>query len=145
MFVITHGQSEVDAVENSELFERLESKLVELVSFGIQGLLYLQRSKAERAVLFHLQSGGKRTRGRLALQPGISLGWLAHDAICLAAATELLHNASLVHDDVQDGDRSRHGQPSVWVKLDAPPAICAGDLLQLFHTLRVFFVTRSGI
>jgi geranylgeranyl pyrophosphate synthase len=47
----------------------------------------------------------------------------------LAAACELLHNASLVHDDIHDRDTHRRGKPSVWHKFGDEVAICAGDLL----------------
>jgi geranylgeranyl diphosphate synthase type I len=45
------------------------------------------------------------------------------------AACEMLHNASLVHDDVQDGDRLRRGQPTVWKKFGFAQAINLGDAM----------------
>lgn len=77
----------------------------------------------------HLDSGGRRFRARLAertalafgVEPGAARGW--------AAAVELVHNASLVHDDVQDGDRVRRGQPSVYARHGVAQAINVGDLL----------------
>lgn len=83
----------------------------------------------------HLTGGGKRIRARLALashealtgRPDAALGW--------AAACELLHNASLVHDDLQDGDRTRRGAPTLWARHGAAQAINAGDLLLMLPTL----------
>ena len=46
-----------------------------------------------------------------------------------AAAVELLHNATLIHDDIQDGDQVRRGQPTTWVRHGQAQAINAGDLL----------------
>ncbi|MGC8857421.1 MAG: polyprenyl synthetase family protein, partial [Anaerolineae bacterium] len=50
-------------------------------------------------------------------------------ALPAAAAIELLHNFSLVHDDVQDHSDKRRGRPTVWKKWGAPMAINAGDAL----------------
>jgi len=81
------------------------------------------------AVRYQLAEGGQRIRSRLALQAGIALGLEAADAARLAATAELLHNASLVHDDVQDQEQMRRGRPAVWVAFGKDMAICVGDLL----------------
>lgn len=77
----------------------------------------------------HLASGGKRIRARLALAACRALGVDSEDALVWAAACELLHNATLVHDDLQDGDRVRRGNPTTWAQYGAAQAINAGDLL----------------
>lgn len=82
-----------------------------------------------RMVHEHLDAGGKRIRARLALASCHALGGYAEDAIDWAAAVELLHNASLVHDDIQDGDRTRRGRPALWARYGAAQAINTGDLL----------------
>ena len=82
-----------------------------------------------RMVHEHLGAGGKRLRARLALAACPALGGYAEDAIDWAAAVELLHNASLIHDDIQDGDRTRRGQPALWARYGAAQAINTGDLL----------------
>ena len=76
----------------------------------------------------HLETGGKRLRARLALAATEALGHQRADAISWAAACELLHNATLIHDDVQDGDRVRRGEPTVWVRHGIPQAINAGEI-----------------
>jgi geranylgeranyl pyrophosphate synthase len=86
-------------------------------------------SGAALAAAYHLGSGGHRVRGRLALSAGLALGLSKLDALCIAAAAELLHNASLVHDDLQDRDAQRHGQAAVWTKFGANVAVCTGDLM----------------
>ncbi len=53
--------------------------------------------------------------------------WL--HAVSLAAAIELVHNFSLVHDDIQDNSELRRGRKTAWVKWGAPMAINAGDAL----------------
>lgn len=81
------------------------------------------------AVEHHLLSGGGRVRARLALEASAVLARPETEAIALATACELLHNASLIHDDLQDRDAERRGQPAVWAKFGPEIAICAGDLM----------------
>jgi len=50
-------------------------------------------------------------------------------ALPAAAAVELVHNFSLVHDDIQDNSDRRRGRPTAWVKWGAPMAINVGDAL----------------
>ncbi len=77
----------------------------------------------------HLETGGRRMRARLALGAAATLGLQPEAAAPWAAAVELLHNATLVHDDLQDGDRLRRGRPTVWAQHGAAQAINAGDLM----------------
>jgi geranylgeranyl pyrophosphate synthase len=81
------------------------------------------------AARYHLDAGGQRIRLRLAFDAGLALGMTTDDAICIASAVELLHNASLVHDDLQDRDDVRRGQPSLWSAFGDDIAICSGDLM----------------
>lgn len=83
----------------------------------------------------HLGSGGRRMRARLALAAADALGVEPGGAVGWAAACELLHNATLVHDDLQDGDRMRRGRPSLWATYGAAQAINAGDLLLILPNL----------
>ena len=50
-------------------------------------------------------------------------------SVNLAACVEMLHNASLIHDDIQDKDMRRRGKAAVWVKYGKDVAICVGDAL----------------
>lgn len=85
----------------------------------------------------HLESGGKRIRARLALAAAETLGVARGRVVGWAAACELLHNATLIHDDVQDGDRVRRGHPTTWVRHGVPQAINAGDLMLMLPFLAV--------
>jgi len=82
-----------------------------------------------RAACYHLEAGGQRVRARLALHACEALGVPADQAVNLAACVELLHNASLVHDDLQDREQSRRGHPTVCTAYGPDVALCAGDLL----------------
>jgi len=83
----------------------------------------------------HLSTGGKRLRARLALAAVDALGGDAAGALGWAAACEMLHNATLIHDDIQDGDRVRRGQPSAWARHGLAQALNAGDLMFLLPIL----------
>jgi geranylgeranyl diphosphate synthase, type I len=85
----------------------------------------------------HLGSGGKRLRARLALAATVALGGLPSHAVVWAAAVELLHNATLVHDDIQDGDRYRRGHPTLWTTHGTAQAINAGDLMLMLPYVAV--------
>ena len=87
--------------------------------------------------LDHLASGGKRLRAKLALAAAEALGATRATAAGWAAACELLHNATLVHDDLQDGDRVRRGRPTTWVTFGSANAINAGDLMLMLPTLAI--------
>jgi len=87
------------------------------------------RGAARSAASYHLKAGGRRVRARLAISAGLALGLSDADAIFIASCAELLHNASLVHDDIQDRDVTRRGQVAVWSKYGSNVAICTGDLL----------------
>jgi geranylgeranyl pyrophosphate synthase len=81
------------------------------------------------AAAYHLDSGGKRLRAHLALEAGWQLGLIGRSRVAVAATCELVHNASLVHDDLQDGDRYRRGGEAVWSRFGEGAAICLGDHL----------------
>lgn len=81
-----------------------------------------------RLVWEHIVTGGKRLRAKLAVQTVCAHGVPADRGIAWGAACELLHNASLIHDDIEDGDRFRRGKPALWARYGAAQAINAGDL-----------------
>ena len=70
---------------------------------------------------------GKKIRPLLTVLSGLAVGGKIDDLCPPAAAIELLHNFSLVHDDIMDNDDTRRGQPTVHVKWDLGTAILAGD------------------
>jgi geranylgeranyl diphosphate synthase type I len=72
---------------------------------------------------------GKRLRPRLLLAVAEAEGARTEDALDAAAAIETLHNYSLVHDDIEDGDELRHGRSTLWAVYGIPQALNAGDAL----------------
>ncbi|GGB22893.1 hypothetical protein GCM10011492_10920 [Flexivirga endophytica] len=74
--------------------------------------------------------GGKKLRPMLALLAAQAVGADPAQAVSGATALELLHNFSLVHDDIMDRDRTRRHRETVWSVWDDATAILAGDALQ---------------
>ena len=91
----------------------------------------------------YIKTGGKRLRPFMTIKACEMLGGTLARAMPAAGAVELLHNFSLVHDDIMDNDERRHGAPSVHRFFGLPLAIIAGDLLfsKAFELLAVH--TRS--
>jgi geranylgeranyl diphosphate synthase type I len=83
------------------------------------------------------QATGKRIRPIFLLLCAEAAGGDWRQALPAAAAVELLHNFSLIHDDIQDDSPIRHGRPTVWKIWGVPNAINAGDILfsLSFHAL----------
>jgi geranylgeranyl pyrophosphate synthase len=83
-----------------------------------------------RAALEHLlAAGGKRVRPTLGLLVGNMLGAPLEKLITLGAAVELLHTATLVHDDLIDGALLRRGLPTLNARWSPPATVLTGDFL----------------
>ena len=74
-----------------------------------------------------LQQGGKQFRPVLALLAAGACGGINDDSVRFAAAAELIHNSTLLHDDVVDGATVRRGRPTVMSILNGPAAVLMGD------------------
>ena len=72
-------------------------------------------------------NSGKMIRPMLALLCGGACGQVNEDTFRFAAAAELMHNATLMHDDVVDGAAERRGMPAVAALLNGPAAVLLGD------------------
>ena len=75
-----------------------------------------------------LGRGGKKLRPRLCKAVFDRCGGVG-DIAPVCEAVECFHKASLIHDDIQDGDETRYGRPTVWKEHGVPMAIAAGDWL----------------
>ncbi|MBL8063267.1 MAG: polyprenyl synthetase family protein [Anaerolineales bacterium] len=83
-----------------------------------------------RAALEHLlAAGGKRVRPTLGLLVGNMLGAPLEKLVTLGAAVELLHTATLVHDDLIDGALLRRGMPTLNARWSPPATVLTGDFL----------------
>jgi geranylgeranyl diphosphate synthase type I len=82
-----------------------------------------------RRMLSYPLEGGKRLRPALCLLACQGVGGDSYQALPAAAAIELVHNFSLVHDDIQDASPLRRHRPTVWKRWGVAQAINAGDAL----------------
>lgn len=82
-----------------------------------------------REAASHGVEGGKRVRPLVTLAMCGAVGGDEADALSVAAAIELLHTSSLIHDDIMDNADMRRGNPTVHAKFGVPTAILTGDTL----------------
>lgn len=90
-------------------------------------------------------SRGKRVRPLLTLLSCESAGGDWRKALPAASAVELIHNFSLVHDDIEDGSESRRGRPTVWKKWGVPQALNAGDAIFTLARLSTHRLLASNV
>jgi geranylgeranyl diphosphate synthase type I len=89
-------------------------------------------------------SGGKRMRPLLGLLAYASIAGEHQRALPGAAAVELGHNFSLVHDDIEDGDVERRHRPTLWTIHGVPQAINTGDALFSLSRIALHRLTDLG-
>ncbi len=89
-------------------------------------------------------SGGKRMRPLLGLLAYSSIAGDHRRALPGAAAVELGHNFSLVHDDIEDGDTERRHRPTLWTRHGIPQAINTGDALFSLSRIALHRLTDLG-
>ncbi|MDP9228188.1 MAG: polyprenyl synthetase family protein, partial [Actinomycetota bacterium] len=99
----------------------------------------------EEAMRYSLLAGGKRIRPVLALATARSIGIEPGTVLPAAAAIELIHTYSLIHDDLpaMDDDELRRGMPTSHVKFGENVAILAGDGL-FAEAMRLFCEQQAG-
>ncbi|HXF64774.1 MAG TPA: polyprenyl synthetase family protein [Caldilineaceae bacterium] len=88
---------------------------------------------------------GKRVRPILCLLACAEVGGDPTQALPAAAAIELLHNFSLIHDDIEDGDELRRHRPTVWKLWGVPQAINVGDGMFALAYAALQRLTRRGV
>jgi geranylgeranyl diphosphate synthase type I len=134
----------VQTVNISELVSDTEQEILRLVSdrdVPTAGLYAMCR--------YHLGldgsgSSGKRMRPLLGLLSYASIAGDHRAALPGAAAVELGHNFSLVHDDIEDGDTERRHRPTLWALHGVAQAINAGDLLFTLSRMALHRLTDLG-
>jgi geranylgeranyl diphosphate synthase type I len=94
-----------------------------------------------RGAMMHLiDGGGKRLRAVLPSLVGEAAGGHSGGHYDLGAAIEIIHNFTLIHDDIMDDDDIRRGRPAVHIAYDMPTAINAGDAM---HVLAFEMLSES--
>lgn len=144
MSLITLSQMYLPSIE-----EEMQHALAPIQGEGLQELYAM--------LAYHLgwegdgagpEARGKRIRPLMVLLTTTAAGADWQRALPAAAAVELIHNFSLIHDDIEDNSPTRHGRPTVWKKWGIAQAINAGDaLFTLAHLaiLRLEETTSPGV
>lgn len=96
---------------------------------GHYGMLRYHMGWVDQAMQPAVVNSGKRIRPVACLLACEAVGGAVDDALPAAAAVELLHNFSLIHDDVEDDSPTRRHRPTVWALWGVPQAINAGDAM----------------
>ena len=89
-------------------------------------------------IIYSMSGGGKRIRPTLLLLACEAYGGNVQDALPAAAAVEMFHNFTLLHDDIMDNAEIRRGKPSVYAKWGENVAILSGDAMMIYsyHLLK---------
>ncbi len=121
---------------NAEASAPVVARYPEELRLAVERYLETLRFSAEpatdglhEAMRYSLLAGGKRIRPVLALATAQAIGWEPDRVMPLAAALELIHTYSLIHDDLpaMDDDDLRRGRPTCHVRYGEDVAILAGD------------------
>jgi geranylgeranyl diphosphate synthase, type II len=123
-------------------------ELQERVDAYLEGLRFTTEPATERleeAMRYSLLAGGKRIRPVLALATAEALGRDPGEVLPLAAAIEMIHTYSLIHDDLpaMDDDELRRGKATCHVAFGEDVAILAGDGL-FAEALRIALIEQPG-
>jgi geranylgeranyl diphosphate synthase type I len=114
--------SEMKKTKTIEKNARIVNKYLNSKLKGTPKILY----DAASHLIIH---GGKRLRPHMVIKSCQILGGNISIAMPAASAVEMIHNFTLVHDDIMDNDEMRHGVPTVHKKFGMSIAILAGDVL----------------
>lgn len=88
---------------------------------------------------------GKRLRPLIAILVSEACGAPGTHALPVGVALELLHNFTLVHDDIEDGDATRHHRPTLWALWGEAQAINAGDGMHVLAHLALLGAIDAGV
>ncbi len=95
----------------------------------LHGMLHYHMGWVDEDLQPLTSNGGKRIRPLVVLLTCAAAGGRWEDALPAAAAVEILHNFSLIHDDIEDASPTRRGRPTLWKLWGEPQAINAGDAM----------------
>lgn len=134
--VFERYRSEIDSELRAVLAER-QSPLYDMMRYHL-GWIDAQGHPLPGSV-------GKALRPALCLLACEVVGGEYHRALPAAAAVELVHNFSLIHDDIQDDDRERRHRPTVWSIWGKPQAINVGTAMRILASLALSRLGESGV
>lgn len=118
----TFPQNIVTDLHSNNFLDGVHEQILHFISMNAQGPL-------ETMSLKHFETKGKMLRPMFIKELATSLDLNLSEVFNWAVACEILHNATLVHDDLQDGDEQRRGVPTSWKLYGKEQAINIGDFL----------------
>ena len=102
---------------------------LEKVTEKIQAVSFLDNPMLDAAINMIIEAGGKRMRPAITMMVGQACGAEYNHSISVAASVELLHTATLVHDDLIDKAEERRGSPTLHMQLPLGVTVLTGDFL----------------
>ncbi len=111
------------------IVEAYKDRVGKINDFIMRSMEVIEDENLRKAMAHYPAAGGKRLRPLLSTIACEAVGGKAEGAIPFGAALELVHNFTLVHDDVMDRDETRRGIKTVHAAYGVPEAILAGDAL----------------
>jgi octaprenyl-diphosphate synthase len=118
-------------------FEQYLAREIPSINRFLEGVTNSLNPLVQPAVRHVLLAGGKRLRPLLTILTARALGYRGDDVYPLACCLELLHSATLLHDDIVDGAVLRRGRETAHMRYGATQAILAGDALLALANRRV--------
>ena len=132
------------------------------MDFGVAAEMALVEAKIRKSIVseepllediarYVIEAGGKRIRPMVTLLAFKALrGQDIGQAIDLSAALELIHSATLIHDDINDGGEMRRGRPAAYKKFGLQNALITGDFLFVkafgkLYSKVLFKLTSNGV
>ena len=110
---------------NDQLLDLFENYLAQISMPEEPKLLY-------QPIIYSMSGGGKRIRPILLLLACDAFGGNVQEALSAAAAVEMFHNFTLLHDDIMDNAAVRRGKPSVYARWGSNVAILSGDAMMIY-------------
>ena len=129
----------------------IETEMIALVNSseplyaGLFGMLRYHLGWSDESFQPCRLPAGKRVRPMLCLLACEACGGRWEQALPAGAAVELMHNFTLIHDDIEDGDRTRRGRPTVWSIWGEAQGINAGDALFAISQMALARLRERGV
>ena len=139
------GEASIDAIDTSPEWRSDGEFLVELVSSELKERWAQGSSLLDSICHYALVPSGKLFRPTLLLESALAVGGSVQNVLPAAVGAESGHVASLIHDDIIDGDQLRRGRPSVQFKYGVADAIVAGDALIFDLFVSLAECRRTGV
>lgn len=128
--------------------DKVQAELREIInsnSLALYGMLRYHLGWQDRDGHPCYKRSGKLVRPTLCLLSCEAVGGSISQILPAAAAIELIHNFSLIHDDIEDASHERHNRPTVWKLWGQPQAINAGDSMFTLAYLALLRLKQNGV